>query len=159
TELTGLEIANASLLDEGTAAAEAMSLALHAQRGKGRLFLVSSDCHPQTIEVVKTRANPLGAEVRVVPIDDLAAACGLGRSRVLLKYPASDGAVRDLAPQIQAARAAGALVVVASDLLALCLLEPPGKLGADVVVGSSQRFGVPLGFGGPHAAFFATRDA
>jgi glycine dehydrogenase len=158
TELTGLEIANASLLDEATAAAEAMALSLHAHKGKGQLFLVSEDCHPQTIAVVSTRARPLGVDVRVVKPDALAAACGERPFGVLLQYPGSDGAVRDPAPVIAAAKAAGALAVVASDLLALCLLKPPRVMGADVVVGPSQRFGVPLGFGGPHAAFFATSD-
>jgi glycine dehydrogenase len=158
TELTGLEIANASLLDEATAAAEAMALSLHAHKGKSRLFLVSDDCHPQTIAVVSTRARPLGVEVRVVKSDAVAAVCAERPFGVLVQYPASDGAVRDPAPVIAAAKAAGALAVVASDLLALCLLKPPGAMGADVVVGSSQRFGVPLGFGGPHAAFFATTD-
>ncbi len=158
TELTGLEIANASLLDEATAAAEAMALSLHAHKGKSRLFLVADDCHPQTIAVVSTRARPLGIEVRVVKSDAMAAACAERPFGVLVQYPASDGAVRDPAPVIAAAKVAGALTVVASDLLALCLLKPPGAMGADVVVGSSQRFGVPLGFGGPHAAFFATTD-
>jgi glycine dehydrogenase len=159
TELTGLEIANASLLDEATAAAEAMALSLHAYKGKGHLFLVSDDCHPQTISVVFTRARPLGVEVRVVKPAALVAACSERPFGVLMQYPGSNGAVRDPAPVIAAAKAAGALAVVASDLLALCLLKPPGAMGADVVIGSSQRFGVPLGFGGPHAAFFATSDA
>src|SRR3984957_15465716 len=159
TELTGLEIANASLLDEATAAAEAMTLSLHAYKGKSRLFLVSEDCHPQTIAVVATRAKPLGIEVRTVQPGALVAACGENPFGVLLQYPASDGAVRDPAPVIDAAKAAGSLAVVATDLLALCLLKPPGAMGADVGVGSSQRLGVPLGYGGPHAAFFATSDA
>ncbi|MFO0845746.1 MAG: aminomethyl-transferring glycine dehydrogenase [Gemmataceae bacterium] len=158
TELTGMEIANASLLDEGTAAAEAMALALHAQKEKRRLFLVAADCHPQTIAVVQTRAKPLGVEVRTVAADDLPAACADRPFGVLVQYPATDGVLRDPAPVIAAAKAAGALSVVATDLLALCLLKPPGEMGADVVVGNSQRFGVPLGYGGPHAAFFATRD-
>jgi glycine dehydrogenase len=158
TELTGLPIANASLLDEATAAAEAMALSLHAHKGKSRLFLVSDDCHPQTIAVVSTRARTLGVEVRTVKPEALAAACGEHPFGVLLQYPGSDGGLRDPAPVIAAAKAAGALAVVASDLLALCLLKSPGAMGADVVVGSSQRFGVPLGFGGPHAAFFATSD-
>jgi glycine dehydrogenase len=159
TELTGMEIANASLLDEATAAAEAMTLSLHVYKGKSRLFLVSEDCHPQTIAVVATRAKPLGIEVRTVKPDALVAACAENSLGVLLQYPASDGAVRDPSPVIDAAKASGALAVVATDLLALCLLKPPGAMGADVVVGSSQRFGVPLGYGGPHAAFFATTDA
>ncbi len=159
TELTGLDVANASLLDEATAAAEGMVLALHAHRGQGRLFLVSADTHPQTIGVVQTRARALGVEVRIVSTDRLADACADKPFGVLLQYPGSDGGVRDLSALMAAARSAGALAIVASDLLALCLLKPPGEMGADVVVGSSQRFGVPLGFGGPHAAFFATRDA
>jgi glycine dehydrogenase len=158
TELTGMEIANASLLDEGTAAAEAMALALHAQKGKARLFLVAEDCHPQTIAVVRTRARPLGVEVRTVAPGALAAACADKPFGVLMQYPGTSGEVRDPAPTIRAAKEAGALSVVATDLLALSLLRPPGEMGADVVVGNSQRFGVPLGFGGPHAAFFATRD-
>jgi glycine dehydrogenase len=160
TELTGMEIANASLLDEATAAAEGMALALHAQKGKGRLFLAVEDCHPQTLAVVATRARPLGIELRRVAADALAEACAAEKPfGVLLQYPGTAGEVRDLAPAIAAAKAAGALAVVATDLLALCLLKPPGEMGADVVVGSAQRFGVPLGYGGPHAAFFATRDA
>jgi glycine dehydrogenase len=155
TELTGMEIANASLLDEGTAAAEAMALALHAQKEKRRLFLVAEDCHPQTVAVVRTRARPLGVEVKTFGQGGLGAEKPFG---VLVQYPGTDGAVRDLAPTIAAAKAAGALSIVATDLLALCLLKPPGEMGADVVVGNSQRFGVPLGYGGPHAAFFATRD-
>jgi glycine dehydrogenase len=158
TELAGLEIANASLLDEATAAAEAMALALHAHKGKRKLFLVSTDCHPQTIAVVDTRARSLGVELRVVKPEALTDGCGDCPFGVLLQYPASDGAVRDPAPVIATAKSAGALVVIASDLLAMCLLKPPAELGADVVVGSSQRFGVPIGFGGPHAAFFATTD-
>jgi glycine dehydrogenase len=160
-ELTGMEIANASLLDEATAAAEAMSLALHVGKPEGpaRLFLVSEDCHPQTLAVVETRAKPLGVEVRRVAHHAIGAACADGPFGVLLQYPASDGAVRDLTGVIAQAKAAGALVTVAADLLSLCLLKPPGEMGADVVVGSAQRFGVPLGYGGPHAGFFATRDA
>ncbi len=159
TELTGMEIANASLLDEGTAAAEAMALGLHAHKGKGRLFLVAAECHPQTVAVVQTRAKPLGVEVRRVPTEAMTSACQQDKPiGVLLQYPATDGRIIDPRPVIDAAKAAGALSVVATDLLALCLLTPPGQMGADVVVGSSQRFGVPLGFGGPHAAFFATRD-
>jgi glycine dehydrogenase len=157
-DLTALEIANASLLDEATAAAEAMMMCLRLKgRGDRRRFLVAADCHPQTIEVVQTRARPLGAEVEVLPVDDIkpdAAVCG-----VLLQYPATDGAVRDPAPLIQRTHAAGALAVVATDLLALTLLKPPGECGADIAVGSAQRFGVPIGFGGPHAGFLATRDA
>lgn len=157
-DLTGLEIANASLLDEATAAAEAMMMCLRLKGGEGRRrFLVAADCHPQTIEVVRTRARPLGAEVEVLPPEQLQAddtVCG-----ILLQYPATDGAVRDYSPLIQQAHAAGAVAVVATDLLALTLLKPPGDCGADIAVGSAQRFGVPMGFGGPHAGFLATRDA
>ncbi len=160
-DLTGLEIANASLLDEATAAAEAMTMSYGLYKGsvpKGstQRFWVSQLCHPQTIDVVKTRALPLGIEVVVGDHRqaDLTGAFGL-----LLQYPASDGAVYDYEAVIQQAHEAGALVTVAADLLSLTLLKPPGEFGADIVVGNSQRFGVPLGYGGPHAAFFATREA
>ncbi len=156
TDLTGMEIANASMLDEATAAAEAMAL-LHRVNGKrGDVFLVDADCLPQTIEVVYTRAEPLGIEVEVV--EPGAAGSAEGCFGMLLQYPGASGRVRDYRSLIESAHEGGALVAVASDLLALTLLVPPGEMGADVVVGSSQRFGVPLGFGGPHAAFFATRD-
>ena len=158
-DLTGMPVANASLLDEATAAAEAMAM-LHRVRartapGADRL-LVARDCFPQTVEVVGGRAAPLGIELEVgdpaaMTMDDRVFA-------VLLQYPAEDGAVVPIGPLIDRAHAAGALVAVCSDLLALTLLTPPGELGADVVVGSSQRFGVPMGYGGPHAAFFATRE-
>jgi len=155
-DLTGLEIANASLLDEGTAAAEAMGLFLDVAKGDRTVFLADEGCHPQTIEVLRTRAEPLGVTVRTVdpetmePGDDV-----LG---VLLAYPTTDGRIRDLEPAIERAHGAGARVAVVADLLALTLLRPPGEMGADVVVGNSQRFGVPLGFGGPHAAFMAARE-
>ncbi|HEY0511339.1 MAG TPA: glycine dehydrogenase (aminomethyl-transferring), partial [Thermoanaerobaculia bacterium] len=154
-DLTGLPIANASLLDEATAAAEAMHLCYAVSNGKRNVFFVAEDCHPQTIEVVKTRAGAVGIEVRVGDPQetDFADAFGL-----LLQYPATDGRVIDYEPLAGRAHAAGALVVVAADLLALTLLRPPGELGADVAVGSAQRFGVPMGYGGPHAAFLATRD-
>jgi glycine dehydrogenase len=155
-DLTGMEIANASLLDEGTAAAEAMTLAKRSCRSKSNLFFVSEDCHPQTIAVVKTRAEALGIDVVV---GDDAAAAAADAFAVLLQYPASTGALRDYAAVVQAVHARGGLVAVAADLLALTLIKPPGEWGADIVVGSSQRFGVPLGFGGPHAAFLACRDA
>jgi len=156
-DLTGMEVANASLLDEGTAAAEAMTL-LHRVGARGRnLFLVSDRCLPQTIEVVLARAEPLGIEVRIGPVDEtLGGAAPFG---VLLQYPDERGLVRDLAPTIQRAHEAGARVAVGADLLALALVTPPAEMGADVVFGNSQRFGVPLGYGGPHAAFFATRSA
>jgi glycine dehydrogenase len=158
-ELTGLPIANASLLDEGTAAAEAMHLC-HAisDDDKRNAFFVAQDCHPQTIAVVQTRASAVGIEVRVgdPAAVDFSAGDLFG---VLLQYPATDGRVADYGPLVEQAHAADALVVVAADLLALTLLRSPGELGADVAVGSAQRFGVPMGFGGPHAAFLATRDA
>jgi glycine dehydrogenase len=158
TDLTGMAIANASLLDEATAASEAMTLCLRQskQGDDARDFLVSSGCHPQTIDVVRTRAEPLG--IRVVVGDPRSWHPGPECFGVLVQYPASTGEMVELGSVIPAAHAAGALAVVACDLLALVALRAPGDFGADVVVGSSQRFGVPLGFGGPHAAFFATRD-
>src|ERR1700759_707766 len=156
TDLTGLDIANASLLDEATAAAEAMTLC-HATHSERKKFLVAQDCHPQTIEVVTTRARPLGIEV--VVCDFAKFAFDETVFGVLVQYPTTRGVICDYAPLVEKAHAAGALVVVAADILALTLLRPPGEFGADVAVGSTQRFGVPLGFGGPHAAYFATRDA
>ena len=159
-DLTGLPVANASLLDEATAAAEAMHMCAALAKGEDSVFLVADDCHPQTIAVVETRASAIGVEVRVMPLSELVET-GLGAGDVmgvLLQYPGTDGRVVDLRPEIERARAAGAVVVVATDLLALALLTPPGELGADVAVGSSQRFGVPMGYGGPHAAFLATRE-
>jgi glycine dehydrogenase len=155
-DLTAMAIANASLLDEATAAAEAMTLAKRSCRSRSNRFFVSADCHPQTIAVVRTRAEPLGIEVQV---GDDAAAAAADAFGVLLQYPASTGDVRDYRAIVEAAHARGALVTVAADLLALTLLAPPGEWGADIVVGNSQRFGVPFGFGGPHAAFMACRDA
>ena len=156
TDLTGLPVAGASLLDEATAAAEAMTLARRSSKAPaGAAFLVDADCHPQTIAVVQTRARPLGLDVRV---EDLSGGLPDGDVfGVLLQYPGSGGAVRDLRPVLQAAHERGALGVVATDLLALTVLASPGELGADVAVGSSQRFGVPLGFGGPHAGFLSVR--
>ncbi len=155
-DLTGMEIANASLLDEATAAAEAMTLCRRVSKVKSKAFFVSDDCHPQTLDVVRTRAAPLGLEVVVGDCRrDPAAFDGFG---ILLQYPGSSGAIHDHTDAVAKAHAKGALVVVAADLLALTLLKPPGEFDADVVVGSAQRFGVPLGYGGPHAAFFATRD-
>ncbi len=159
-ELTGMEIANASLLDEGTAAAEAITM-LHANRPKTKkdsnVFLVDQHTFPQTIEVIKTRTAPIGIEVRLVDIDhaELSDASVFG---VLFQYPDNNGEVIDRKSLVASAKELGLGVAVASDLLALCLLTPPGKWGADVVVGTAQRFGVPMGFGGPHAAFFATRE-
>ncbi|GGO84519.1 aminomethyl-transferring glycine dehydrogenase [Wenjunlia tyrosinilytica] len=164
-DLTGLPTSGASLLDEGTAAAEAMALArrvckARAPRGSQGLFLVDADCLPQTIAVVRTRAEPQGIEVLVADLSD-----GLpeglaerGLFGVLLQYPGAGGAVRDLTPVIEQAHGLGAVATVAADLLALTLLKPPGEMGADIAVGSSQRFGVPMGFGGPHAGFMAVHD-
>ena len=155
TDLTGLDIANASLLDEATAAAEAMALC-HASVGERAVFLVADNCHPQTVEVVRTRAKPLGIEIKTgnyaqFQFDDSVFGA-------LVQYPATDGAIYDYCELVKRAHATGALVIVAADILALTLLKPPGEFGADVAVGNTQRFGVPLGFGGPHAAYFATRD-
>jgi glycine dehydrogenase len=155
-DLTGMQISNASLLDEATAAAEAMTLAKRSCKSKSNLFIVSADCHPQTIEVVRTRAEPLGLEVKVGSDAELLSADAFG---VLLQYPATTGEVRDLAAIVAAVQGRGGLVAVAADLLALTLLKAPGEWGADMVVGNSQRFGVPFGFGGPHAAFLACKDA
>ena len=154
-DLTGLSIANASLLDEATAAAEAMTLLQRAGKSKSNVFYVADDVLPQTIEVVRTRAEPIGIEVRVGPADAAASAGAFG---VLLQYPGAAGDVRDYRALTEAVHAAGGHVVVAADLLALTLLTPPGEWGADVAVGTSQRFGVPVGFGGPHAAYMAVRD-
>jgi glycine dehydrogenase len=159
TDLAGMEIANASLLDEGTAAAEAMGLAWSVARqsaDKARFF-VSEDCHLQTIDVVRTRAEPLG--ITVVVGDHRSFEFDATCFGALLQYPCSDGRVEDYRGFCERAHAADALVVVAADLLSLTLLAPPGDWGADVVVGNTQRFGVPMGYGGPHAAFFATREA
>ncbi|PKL95096.1 MAG: glycine dehydrogenase (aminomethyl-transferring) [Gammaproteobacteria bacterium HGW-Gammaproteobacteria-8] len=157
-DLTGMELAGASLLDEATAAAEAMAM-LHRVNGKNKSarFLVDADCLPQTIDVVANRAHWMDIEVDVV--EDLEVAIAAGDCfGVLLQYPGASGRVRDLAPLIEAAHGKQALVAVASDLLGLALLKPPGEMGADVVLGSAQRFGVPMGYGGPHAAFLATRE-
>ncbi len=159
TDLTGLDIANASLLDEATAAAEAMVLALHAQKRPpaSPVFFVSDRCHPQTIEVVRTRAKALN--IQVVVGDHAAYDVSNQPFGVLVQYPTTDGAVLDYNDFFAQAHRVGAVAIVAADLLALTLLRPPGEFGADVAVGNSQRFGVPLGFGGPHAAYMATRDA
>jgi glycine cleavage system P protein (glycine dehydrogenase) len=156
-DLTGMECANSSLLDEATAAAEAMTLCLRSRDrklGPAKTFFVAADCHPQTIAVVQTRAEPLGIEVVVG--DPAHAELSSEVFGVLINYPGTDGKVVDYEPFVAAAQAVGAKAVVATDLLALTLLRPPGEFGADVVVGNSQRFGVPLGYGGPHAAFLAT---
>jgi glycine dehydrogenase len=156
TDLTALDIANASLLDEATAAAEAMTLC-HANASGRNTFFVAHNCHPQTIEVVQTRAKPLGIEIVIGDFSQFKFSDNVFGA--LVQYPATDGAIFDYESFAKAAHDAGALLVVAADILALTLLKPPGEIGADVAVGSTQRFGVPLGFGGPHAAYFATRDA
>ncbi|MDR6234199.1 aminomethyl-transferring glycine dehydrogenase [Pseudomonas oryzihabitans] len=155
-DLTGMPVANASLLDEGTAAAEAMTFCKRLAKNKATAFFASVHCHPQTLDVLRTRAEPLGIEVVVgveTEIEDHGRFFG-----ALFQYPMTTGEIRDYRESIQAFQAAGALVAMAADLLALTLLTPPGELGADVAIGTAQRFGVPLGFGGPHAAYFATQD-
>ncbi len=154
-DLTGMEMANASLLDEATAAAEAMALAKRAGKNPSNIFFVSDDVHPQTIDVVKTRAKYFGFEVIVSSIEAFPTEPVFG---ALIQYPGSSGSVLDISEFITMAHQQDALVAVASDLLSLALLKPPGEMGADIVIGSAQRFGVPMEFGGPHAAFFATRD-
>ncbi|WP_377706891.1 aminomethyl-transferring glycine dehydrogenase [Pseudomonas protegens] len=154
-DLTGLDLANASLLDEATAAAEAMALAKRVSKSSSNLFFVDEHCHPQTISVVRTRAEGFGFELVVGGVDELSGHQVFG---ALLQYPDTHGEIRDLRPLIDQLHAQQALACVAADLLSLLLLTPPGELGADVVLGSSQRFGVPMGYGGPHAAFFACRD-
>jgi len=156
SDLTGLPIANASMLDEGTAAAEAMTLARRSTRTASQVYLVDADTLPQTVEVIRTRAEPLGIEVRVIDAD--VAALPDEFFGMHLQYPGASGAVRDDAGLVAAAHERGAIVTVAADLLALCLLRAPGEIGADVAVGSAQRFGVPMGFGGPHAGFMAVRS-
>src|SRR6266446_10954962 len=155
SDLTGLDIANASLLDESTAAAEAMTLC-HAVGSGRKKFFVADNCHPQTIEVLHTRAKPLGIEIVSTDFADFEFDDSFFGA--LVQYPATDGAIEDYEGFAFSAHRAGALLVVAADILALTLLKPPGEFGADVAVGSTQRFGVPLGFGGPHAAYMATRD-
>jgi glycine dehydrogenase len=156
-DLSGLDVANASLLDEATAAAEAMALAERVAQTKSKTFFVDHEVHPQTLAVLRTRAEPLGWSLIVGdPLTDLDSAEVVG---ALLQYPGTSGAVRDLRPAIAALRGKGGLAIVAADLLALTLLASPGELGADIAVGSAQRFGVPMGYGGPHAAYMAVRDA
>lgn len=156
TDLTGLDIASASLLDEATAAAEAMTLMLRSSASTSRTFLIDEDTHPQTLAVLQTRAEPLNISLAVV---DITATKTLPEAYgILLSYPGSSGQIRDIRPAITAAHEAGILVAVATDLLALTLLEAPGALGADIAVGSAQRFGVPMSFGGPHAGFMAVRQ-
>src|SRR4051794_26050888 len=154
-DLTGLPTAGASLLDEATAAAEAMTLTRRASKVHADVFCVDADTHPQTLAVLRTRAEPLGIDVRTFHVE-----AGLPDDEffgILLSYPGTSGTLRDHAGLVSEAHDRGALVAVATDLLALTLLRPPGEIGADVAVGSSQRFGVPLGFGGPHAAFMSVR--
>lgn len=155
-DLTGMEISNASLLDEATAAAEAMTLAKRSAKSKSTLFLVDENCHPQTLAVVQTRAEALGLEVRVGHVSSLLATTDCFAA--LVQYPASTGALQHWQDAASQAHAKGALLCVATDLLALTLLKPPGEWGADIVVGNTQRFGVPFGFGGPHAAFLACKE-
>ncbi len=156
-ELTGLPLANASLLDEATAAAEAMSMCRALAKGRKNTFFCADDCHPQTLAVVRTRAEPLGIQVVVGPADELRPGdhdlCG-----ALVQYPTTEGRIADYEPLAERVHQAGGLLVVATDLLALTLLRPPGEFGADIAIGSSQRFGVPMGYGGPHAAFIATSE-
>jgi glycine dehydrogenase len=157
TDLTGMGIANSSMLDEGTAAAEAMTLIQRVGKSASKVFYVADDVLPQTREIIETRALPIGVEVRTIAAADtesLEETC----FGVLLQYPGVNGEVRDYRAAVEKLHAAGSMVIVAADLLALTLLTPPGEWGADVVVGNSQRFGVPLGFGGPHAGYLATRD-
>lgn len=157
TDLTGMGIANSSMLDEGTAAAEAMTLIQRVGKSASKVFYVADDVLPQTREIIETRALPIGVEVRTIAaadIESLEETC----FGVLLQYPGVNGEVRDYRAAVEKLHAAGSMVIVAADLLALTLLTPPGEWGADVVVGNSQRFGVPLGFGGPHAGYLATRD-
>jgi glycine dehydrogenase len=155
-DLTGMAIANASMLDEATAAAEAMTLAKRSAKSKSNTFIVASDCHPQTIEVIRTRARPLGIEVLVGSVADLVQRHDC--FGVLAQYPSSTGAVNDLRPLVQQAHAKQAAFCVAADLLALALLTPPGEWDADIALGTTQRFGMPMGAGGPHAAYLACRD-
>lgn len=156
TDLSGMELANASLLDEATAAAEAMTMAKRVVRkNKSNMFFIADDCHPQTIAVMKTRALHMGIDIKIGNLEALSQTEVYG---ALLQYPGTHGDIHDLEPIVKHLKEKEAICVVASDLLALTQLKPPGEFGADIVIGNSQRFGVPLGYGGPHAAFFATRD-
>jgi glycine dehydrogenase len=158
-DLTAMPIANASMLDEATAAAEAMTLAKRSVKSKSNVFIVAGDCHPQTIEVVQTRARPLGIEVKLANSGpEWDRLLGEDHFAALIQYPASSGWVTDWAPDVQRIHAKNAAAIVAADLLALTLLVPPGEWGADIVVGTTQRFGMPMGAGGPHAAYLACRD-
>jgi len=156
SDLTGLEIANASLLDEATAAAEAMTMAKRASKSKANVFFIDENCHPQTIEVIKTRAEPLNIEIIVAnPETEMDPTAVFG---AIFQYPGTYGRVRDFTPCITALHENKAIAIMAADILALCLLKSPGEMGADIAVGSTQRFGVPMGYGGPHAAYMATLD-
>ena len=157
--LTGLDIANASLLDEATAAAEGVAMAFSLHKAGSKVIAVATDVHPQTRAVIATRAWPLGWEILDVAPGDVDAISAAKPFALVLNYPGSTGQVRDLSGEIAAGKAVGAMSIVCADLLALTLLTPPGEMGADITVGSAQRFGVPMGFGGPHAGYFATRDA
>ncbi len=156
SDLTGLDIANASLLDESTAAAEAMTMAMRSSKSTSQTFFVDENCHPQNIAVIQTRAEPLDIKVIVGCPDDLDASVVFG---AIFQYPGTYGHVRDFTAQIEALHANKALGIIAADPLALALLKSPGEMGADIAIGSTQRFGVPMGYGGPHAAYMATRDA
>ncbi|KEP70190.1 glycine dehydrogenase [Thioclava dalianensis] len=156
SDLTGLPVANASLLDEATAAAEAMAMAQRVSKSKATAFFVDRDCHPQTIDVIRTRAAPLGIEVIVGAPEDLQAEAVFG---AIFQYPGTYGDVRDFTDACSALHEAKAVAIVATDLLALCLLKEPGAMGADIAVGSAQRFGVPMGYGGPHAGFMSCQDS
>jgi len=158
TELTGMEIANASLLDEATAAAEAMAMAHALSKAKSDTIAIATDVHPQTRAVLKTRAWPLGITLVDVAPGDAVGIAAAKPFAVVLQYPGTSGQVRDLSGEIAAAHSVGALAIVAADPLSLCLLTSPGEMGADIAVGSAQRFGVPMGFGGPHAGYMATKD-
>ncbi|KUF10549.1 aminomethyl-transferring glycine dehydrogenase [Pseudoponticoccus marisrubri] len=156
SDLTGLEIANASLLDEATACAEAMTMAQRVAKSKARAFFVDENCHPQNIAVMRTRAEPLGIELIVGAPDALDPEAVFG---AIFQYPGTHGHLRDLTPQMEALHGAKAVGIVSADPMALCLLKEPGAMGVDIAVGSTQRFGVPMGYGGPHAAYMACRDA
>ena len=154
-DLTGLPIANASMLDESTAAAEAMTLAMRNAKSDSNLFIIDADTHPQTIEVIRTRANPLGIEIQITDLSKPITEKYFG---LLISYPASSGNIYDLTSLVTAAHQQGALVAVATDLMALTLLKSPGEFDADIAVGSAQRFGVAMGYGGPHAGFMAVKS-
>ena len=157
SDMTGLDIANASLLDEATAAAEAMAMAHRGARSKSNqaAFFVDQHCHPQTIAVIKTRAEPLGIDVQVGDVDGFDAGAFFG---AIFQYPGTNGEVRDFTDQIAALHEFKGVAIIAADILSLALLKSPGEMGADIAIGSTQRFGVPMGYGGPHAAYMATTD-